>query len=336
MDCPYCYVKPREQTGQELEIKDWLELSRKLLVKFSGRHMHIHMAGGEVFIKAGILDVVRLWLENSIPVTVVSNGVSLPEEIFNDACFKISSGLFTLEVSIDGLKEEHELMRRDFRAVMGNFQRILQSNIDTTVRTTVHRGNLRGMLDFHNYLNSVGRSAGSVIPIDLQPVMEFPQGGRLGFDEIRLDLRDYLEEGVKVSKYSEENLKFVDSKWVFVEEWMGLNKIPEYIPIEGAFYGCSSGHNLQFMANGDVSSCEMALPFFRLGSNTSEDEINLLAERLDRKLIPQKRCFECCYRSVCGMCRLAPEVHGYTRGFGFEDCTSLMKAIWDFYQERVQ
>lgn len=335
MDCPYCYVKPKEQTGQELEVKDWLELSRKLLVKFSGRHMHIHMAGGEVFIKAGILDVVRLWLENGIPVTVVSNGISLPEEIFNDACFKVSSGLFTLEVSIDGLKEEHELMRRDFGAVIKNFERLLQSNIDTAVRTTVYRGNLKGMLDFHKYLDSMGKRLSYIIPIDIQPVMKFAKSKILKFQEIRLDLRDYLEEGGKVSKYSEENLKFIDSKWVFIEEWMGLNKIPNSIPIEGAFYGCSSGYNLQFMANGDVSSCEMALPFFKLDNNMSQIDIDLLVERLDRQLVPQKRCFSCYYKSGCGMCRLTPLVHGYTEGFGFKDCKSLMEAIVDFYKERV-
>ncbi|MBI4620319.1 MAG: radical SAM protein [Desulfobacterales bacterium] len=335
MGCPYCYVMPKVHEGPELEIEYWIELLKKLIVKFSAKNICVHIAGGEVFIKRGILDLLRWLIENKVPVTVVSNGLFIPEEVFDETCFRLSKGFFTLEVSIDGLKEEHELMRRDFGAVIKNFERLLQNKIDTAVRTTVYRGNLKGMLDFHRYLDSMGKRLNSVIPIDIQPVMKFPKSKISKFQEIRLDLRDYLEEGVKVSKYSEENLKFVDSKWVFIEEWMGLNKIPDSIPIEGAFYGCSSGYNLQFMANGDVSSCEMAPPFFYLDSDISQIDIDLLAERLDRQLLPQKRCFSCYYKSVCGMCRLTPLVHGYTRGFGFKDCISLMKALVDFYEEQV-
>jgi len=293
------------------------------------------MAGGEVFLRRGIVALIGWLLGRQVPVRVVTNGLSVPEEIYRDDRFRGSRRLFGIEVSIDGLRSEHETMRKAFDTVSRSFERLVASGVATKVRTTVHRGNLSGMLDFHRYLNRVGGREGVVVPVDLQPVLMFPQHPHgVAFDDIRLTLQEYLEAGMRISEYAASELPFVKSSWIFVERKESGSPSCK-VPVEGAFYGCSTGFGLEVWADGSVSLCEMASPLYRLGENPDRTAVSKLAALADREVVPNRRCIRCELKTICGMCRLSPLMHGYPRSFGYRDCYPFMRDAHEIHQGRV-
>lgn len=335
MDCGYCYVRPRRSDLPELPLETYRSLLRHLQVCYADRHLFVHMAGGEVFLRSGITELIGWLLDRRMPVRVVTNGLSIPEEIYRDDRFRRGRRLLGIEVSIDGLKPAHETMRKAFETVRRSFERLVASGVGTKVRTTVHRGNLYSMQDFHQYLNRVGEREGVVLSVDVQPVLTFPRhpcGGT--FEEIQLTLQEYLEEGMRISRYAASDLPFVKTSWVFVER--GRSDSPSCkVPVEGAFYGCSTGLGLEVSATGAISLCEMAPPFHRLSENPDRTEISKLVALAEREAVPNTRCMRCDRKAICGMCRLSPLVHGYPRSFGYKDCYPFMRDVYDIQQAWV-
>ena len=330
MRCPYCYVVP--EVGRDVEFKTdwWIRLMELIKQTYAGR-IYAHLAGGEIFLKEGISDLI-LWLaDQEIPTTVVTNGLMVPEPLLTAGRLKAGTTRFRMKVSLDGLKSEHEQTRRHFDRVVHTVEALIENGIDLSLWTTVHSGNLQGMSDFHYYLDEFGSQLDRRIRVEIQPVLRHPRRYVPEFERMRLPLADYLETGIEVTQQT-QSMEHVETRWRFVEDLIDPGIPPDTVPLQSALYGCSTGVGLEINANGDVLLCEMDTPVFTFSEQLEGDAVAFALEETDRRAVPRRRCLVCTYKTICGMCRLTPILHGYTAGFGYQDCQDLMRDLIHFYE----
>lgn len=333
MNCAYCYVVPRPHPEPDLTFDDWHKIVSLLREEMKDRYLSFHLAGGEIFTKEGTAEFIMQLLQQGIEVSLVSNGLVVPELIFSEECFKEKGGLFNFQISIDGLKKEHETIRSHYDRVMGNLIRLLESGVLTTVRTTVHRGNIKGMKSFYTFLNRLGEKYQKVIEVYVQPVADFPRRPIKGLGKIRLGLEEYLEAGFEVDRYVETYLPYVYNSWRFVHDVGSTLDMDRTLSLNSVCFGCGGGYGFNINANGDVLNCEMDVPFLNLRDHIDRETIHRVVEILDEKNRPRKRCLHCPLNTYCGMCRLSPMIHGYTEGFGYTDCKPFMSRVVSLHRE---
>lgn len=339
MRCSYCYVRNRK-SKEELSISDWSHLADILLKKYSGYHVSFHLAGGEIFLKNDVDKLIEHIIRRGCFVSVVSNGLFIPESIYTNKLFKWNQGLFQIAISMDGLKDQHEITRRDFNRVLLNFEKLIKSKIDSLIKVTVHKKNLKGMPRFNEMINKIGKKYKRVIKIEFQPLSIGPRKEIRkkikGFDKMRLNLKDYLKTAMEATQHSNRKLRFVENDWRFFGELIPFKKFPEKgIFFDSAYFGCAVGNGFDIMANGDIVACEMDIPASNIKSCINSSQIDKVLNKLSERTRPTKRCLHCDYKSVCGMCRIPPLMHGYTEGFGYQDCQKFMKDIALFYKKNV-
>jgi len=333
MNCAYCYVVPRPHPEPDLTFDDWYKIVTFLQEEMKHREVTFHLAGGEIFTKEGTAEFIARLLKEGIEVSLVSNGLVVPEPIFSEDCFKEQGGLFNFQISMDGLKEAHETIRTHYDRVMGNFIRLLESGVCTTVRTTVHRGNIQGMKSFYRFLNRLGERHQKAIEVYVQPVVDFPRQRIEGFSRIRLGLEEYLAEGFELDRYVGAHLPYIYNSWRFVHDVASTLDRDRALSLNSVCFGCGGGYGFNINANGDVLNCEMDVPFFNLRDHMDRETIHRVVETLDEKNRPRKRCLHCALNTYCGMCRLAPVIHGYTDGFRYTDCKPFMAKVVSLHRE---
>ena len=94
MRCSYCYVRTRK-SEEELEINDWFKLADIFREKFGDSSICFHLAGGEIFVKRGVEELIGYLAEQGCLVSVVSNGLNIPAEIYANDLLKSNKGCFT-------------------------------------------------------------------------------------------------------------------------------------------------------------------------------------------------------------------------------------------------
>jgi len=339
MNCPYCYVKPRK-SKKELSIKEWVVLTDLLADFYKDYRLSFHLAGGEIFIKKNICQLIEQIIKKKCFASVVSNGLALPEEIFTSPFFKKNRRFLQIAISMDGLKSEHEKTRYRFARVLKNFERLLENNISTLIKVTLHKENYKKMIDFNHFMNEVGEKYNQKILVEFQPLSIGPRKevrkDIKSFQQMKIALKNYLETALEVSRYTAKNLTFVKNDWRFIGEVLALKKRPhKELSFESAYFGCSIGHGFDIMANGDIVLCEMDVPVDNIQDGINKKNLKRIIDKLDEKRQPNKRCFHCPYHSLCGMCRIPPTIHGYTEGFGYQDCLEFMKDISQFYDKNI-
>lgn len=339
MTCSYCYVRTRK-SKEELEINDWFKLTDILLKKYKGYNVFFHLAGGEIFLKKDVSKLIEYIIKKNCFVSVVSNGLYIPEEIYTHKLFKLNKGFFQIAISMDGLREEHHLTRKDFNQVLLNFERLIKSKINSSIKVTVHKNNIKGMIKFNEFINKIGKKYNRIIPIEVQPLSIGPKKEIRkkikSFNKIRVSLKDYLKAAFETTRYSNKKLKFIENDWRFIGELSSFKKISaKDIFFESAYFGCATGNGFDVNANGDFVVCEMDLPAYNIKNCINSSQLDRALNKLKEKMKPTKKCFNCHYKSICGMCRIPPLIHGYPEGFGYKDCQKFMRDISLFYEKNM-
>lgn len=116
MQCPHCYMFAGKKESKELstnEIKDILHKFKK----YGGEQ--VTFSGGEITTRADICEIIEYASELNLEILLLTNGVLWTEEQIS----KISSLIYSVQVSIDGFSEEENSKIRG----KGNFNKALQT-----------------------------------------------------------------------------------------------------------------------------------------------------------------------------------------------------------------
>ena len=125
--CPMCNV--RKECSEQMSL-DEIEKTAKALSDFGVRYVFVQ--GGEPLIRKDIIDIVDIFIKNSIKPTIITNGVLLTREIAEE----LAKRRCNLSISIDSLqKEKYAYLRGS-----DDLTRVTQI-IDSIADVTQRRGN---------------------------------------------------------------------------------------------------------------------------------------------------------------------------------------------------
>lgn len=129
--CPYCQAPPN---GRQLTF---VEMADALARFADGGTERIKFTGGEPFISPMILPLIRECRSRGMEPTIITNGTILP----SGAIEAMKKSAARLKVSLHGPREIHDRTqgRRVFDAALSTIRATVDSGIETSIHTLVHR-----------------------------------------------------------------------------------------------------------------------------------------------------------------------------------------------------
>lgn len=235
-----CY---KQETVSTEEIK---EAFRDIAASFDARKIAVAITGGEPLLRADLFEVMTYASSLGFRWGMVTNGFMVTKEVVEKAR---QAGMKTVDVSIDGIGETHDMIR----GVPGAFERATQAArmfVDAgyleTVRitTTINAQNIVQLDEMHDYFSSLGVSDWRLLHVD-------PIG------------RAECNASILLSKEQTESLlRFIKTKREEKSD-MGLTTgCAHYLgeeyedEVRNHFFYCATGINIgTILHNGDIYVC---------------------------------------------------------------------------------
>jgi radical SAM protein with 4Fe4S-binding SPASM domain len=264
LKCPHCLTDAGKIGAGELNTKQAL----KLIDKFIGAQlMYLSLSGGEPFVRPDIMVLLEYLAETGIRTDVATNGISLSEKkirLLRDL------PIFQIQVSIDGIGEEHDLFRGRkgaFKRSCTTLRRLRDEGISTSISTTATSRNINQIEKIISLALELGCEAYKAIPF-------LPAGRGSRFEkELRLGKQGQLKLSRILLRKSEEleNQMNIDTETTF----MFLLNPPRASSSPDGLMSCTAGYDmLSVGADGMAYPCPF-LHDFPLGNliNGSFSEI---------------------------------------------------------------
>lgn len=223
--------------------------------------LYINITGGEPFVRKDILQTVELFYRNCHPkkITVTSNGYYMTDMLlFAENVHRFPKTLFELNLSIDGLQNEHDQIRGSqgsFKKAIETYQelqkiKITKRNFRVGFITTAMKDNIKTVSGTFDFLSQ------------LKPDW-------LSLNLIRGGPKDPVQKGITYEDY-ERPLKHIDELGMVRKETTLLGKLrrikSDYLlELRKTIYlenrnvlPCVAGHRIGVLySNGDVAPCEL-------------------------------------------------------------------------------
>lgn len=142
--CKHCYIF---NSGKPIPTEEWsMENANRLLtdyVDFCSRYdklPHISLTGGDPILHKHFWEIVSLIKMYKIPFNVLGNPFHLTPEVIRRLK---AAGCRHYQISLDGLEETHDLMRKpgSFQAGLDAIDLLYENGLSPVVMTTVSRVN---------------------------------------------------------------------------------------------------------------------------------------------------------------------------------------------------
>jgi radical SAM protein with 4Fe4S-binding SPASM domain len=151
--CAHCGSRAGRAREDELTTAEALDMVKQLAAM---RTQEVVLIGGEAYLHDGFLDVIRALKQAGIRPTMTTGGRSLTAEM---AVAMKQAGLFSVSVSVDGLRTEHNLMRqsdRSFDAAMSALHHVKAAGLKAMANTNFNRLNAPTLESLYELLRDAG------------------------------------------------------------------------------------------------------------------------------------------------------------------------------------
>ncbi len=212
----------------------------------------ITLSGGEPFTRKDWPKIVRRLTDNGIKTNILSNGWLVDRETFRIAK---DAGLTNLGISLDGLEEIHDFIRKkgSYAGILNTFQLAKEENMRIAVATCIHHKNLGELEGMKKVLIEHGVS-------HWQFQAAVPMGNMADHKEWLLDPSDIdrvidfaydtVQEGA-IRVDLADNIGYYNMKEIEVRK---SNSKSEFA--SGMWVGCQAGKAvIGIRCNGDVIGC---------------------------------------------------------------------------------
>jgi len=288
--CQHCFNSSGIPKGDEIGIEKFISIADELI------HLGAQGAfvtGGEPLLKVGINDLLIFLLKNISSVTLATNAYGLTEETLQ--VIQEAKNI-TVQVSIDGMEENHEkirLIKGSFKKTVDNIKRLTSRGVSVVTAFTMNDGNyidLEKVILLSEKIGCVGVNIGLT-----------SSEGRAKENDISTGIsREFI------SIVQELNKKYTTDEFIV---GMDINegKIKEMADDIEYQNKCGAGYRgIHIMPNGDVTMCP-ATPKIRMG-NVNEQSLKeiLVFNNIEPLMnIPsptREKCGDCELYGSCGNC----------------------------------
>lgn len=343
MQCKHCGSKCKEPLPGELTTEEALDLCDQigeLGLKW------ITLSGGEPLIRKDVCQLIERLRKNNVIPNIITNGWLLTEEMLDNL---IEAGVGSLAISIDGIGEKHDYMRRS-----GSYERDMQAlelmakkNVTPAVITTVTRGNIDTLEAMYEIFKEkqvklwqlqIGLPMGSLKeqselilqPEQIEDLLDFMYS-KLNQSEMKVYPADCI--GYYTDKDSILRGMIFGSEQPVVWEGCGAGKHGFGILHNGDILGCTSIRDRQFI-EGNIRERSLR--------NIWEDEESFSWSRKMSKDKLKGHCKECMHGESClGGCSntrltMQGDIYGENEYCAYALRLAKCKKIIDQKQDRLE
>ena len=245
--CRHCGSKCGELTNKDLltdkEILSFLENLSKDLKEDKKKKPFIFVTGGEPLLRKNVANLMYEIKKLGYSWGMTTNGMMVNKEVAKDLK---DAGIYSIGISIDGLKETHDWFRQVpgcFDRAVAGIKNMVEINIgNVMVTTVVHKKNINELEELYLLMKELKINTWRVI--NLEPI-----GRALENEDLMLDSDDY--------KYLFNFIKEKNSKDLEVafgcNHFLGLDL--EY-EVRSWFFLCQSGIRIaSIQSNGNITGC---------------------------------------------------------------------------------
>lgn len=297
MRCKHCGSVCSERHPDELTTKEALALCDELGALGM---KEVTLSGGELTLRDDWHLIGKRLTENGIATTMITNGWLLNDTMIENAK---DAGIRTIAISIDGLKETHDSIRRpgSFDKDMENIQKINAAGLHSGIITTVHEKNFPELEDMYQCFSKLG-----IYLWQLQ--LALPMGSFTHHKDLYIK-KEHISELIDFA-YSKINepmyICLGDCVGYYTEKGSCIHE--KVFGEKTAWAGCPAGKfALGILCNGDIVGCtSIRNKEFIEGNirNTSlreiwENEENFKWNRQLQKKDLKGLCQECVYGDRC-------------------------------------
>ena len=245
--CRHCGSKCGELNNKDLltddEILTFLKQLKSDLKKNNKKPPFIFVTGGEPIIRKNMSILMYDIKKLGYNWGMTTNGMLINKEVAKDLK---DAGIYSIGISIDGLKETHDWFRQVpgcFDKAIAGIKNMVAMDIgNVMVTTVVHKKNINELEELYTLMRDLKIDIWRVI--NLEPI-----GRALENKDLMLDNNDYkrLFEFIKEKNSSELKVEFGCNHFV------GLDLENEVRPW---YYLCQSGIRIaSIQSNGDITGC---------------------------------------------------------------------------------
>ena len=246
LDCRHCFVR---KSSVELNVKYIKKIINEV------RPELVYLTGGEPFLHSQFLEICKLLKKYNCSAKINTNGYNVKDIV--NKCRKLKEiGLgFTLQVSLDGLRETHDFIRQcnSFDNALKTLKQASKF-CDTEVLTVVNNYNWKELAELNKILRKY----------NIKQNFELIRGDPLD-KNIKLPP---LEKAYKIVKriyqkeYSKPYTKFFQAMYFRSACQAAKNKFISKCVV------CEGRHISVVYANGDVALCELVKPIGNIKGNS--------------------------------------------------------------------
>ncbi len=258
---------------------------------------HLTLSGGEPLMRRDWFEIAKYAKKKGIILSLITNGSLVP--FYRDKIAEI--GFSSVGISVDGLKENHNRLRRRpwaFDKAIEAIKVLKELKIPTVVVTTVNHWNIGDLEPLYDLLVE--------LDVDVWQVQIGIIEGRFAMvDELKLSEDEYLHLMRFLAK---KKLKNPYKPYIYPGDNIGYFSKYDYILHQGNWDGCQAGlYVLGVEANGNIKGCLSIQPALMEGNpfvegNIREEPLKKIWE--DPNRFTYNRKFD--FRKLKGPCRTCP------------------------------
>ncbi len=322
--CEHCYIF--SEGHPKLVEMPWerlmavLDTCRKMCERMN-RLPYFYITGGDPILHSRFWDLLEVLHGQGIPFTLMGNPFHLTPEV----CQRLKSfGCRKYQLSIDGLRETHDMIRKpgSFDATLNAIRLIREAGIHCAVMTTVSGTNIHEIPEIVDLVvqHQVDIFAfGRYCPTSKEKAIS--ERTHIEPQEYR-NLLEVLWERYERYKDSNTTFNLKDHLWTLFLYEKGLFRIPEELEKDVVYDGCNCANcHVTILPTGQVMACRrFDSPVGRLFDNGTAEVVTPLYDiftgekyNVYRQHEKMEKCSRC---ELLRFCRGCPAVaYGYHHSF---------------------
>lgn len=250
MYCKHCYKDFDTNGYPELSIERASELANEIVEL---KPYIVSLSGGEAILYKGWHIIAEYLVKKNINTNILTNGWDFSEKEIIKAK---NAGIKNIGISLDGLKETHDFMRRQgsFDRIMATIDNIHRHGLGVSIATTVNNKNLSELPKIYYLL--LGKKVNSWLLQAAMPLGNFRNHSSLAISPGQINTIIDFAYDVFVEKKIRIDLSDCLGYYNRKETEIRSANIPIGYDVKTLVNGCKAGvHSVGIMANGNVTGC---------------------------------------------------------------------------------